>query len=294
MNKKYCVIILLTAVFALLAAPSCNEQNESPENELPETNLQFLTAELGGCNLKSALKDDDSESNDDVVVITVDDESVNIFVGLNYICKAEPFETKVEIIDDVIHIYIVDACDVLSDCYMRCICYYKFDFVFQGQPSENQEYKILLFDPRIDEHIILSEGIMVEKTEYLTTEPSTNSLAGRYSGSFNVEYFEGMREDWTDSGTVTLELKNGKYVYDSDIPPTSSSGNYSITNDKIVFKKEPVIVPPGLYLAPPDFDTNLWLNGEYDFTFDDKMLKFSATKYGNGVGHYQYDLEKMN
>ena len=47
-------------------------------------------------------------------------------------------------------------------------------------------------------------------------------IEGIYFGTITVEYpVDIMREGWNNSGTVTLELKNGKYIYTSDIPPMS-------------------------------------------------------------------------
>ena len=113
---------------------------------------------------------------------------------------------------------------------------------------------------------------------------------GVYFGTFTVEYFVDMREGWSSSGTTTLELKNGKYTYTSDIPPKLCSGNYSINNDKIIFESDRTWYPD-LNNVPPYFDINLILAGEYDYTFTGKRLKFSAMK--NDVGHYEYDFEKQ-
>ena len=114
---------------------------------------------------------------------------------------------------------------------------------------------------------------------------------GIYSGTFMVEYFVDMREGWSSSGTTTLELKNGKYTYTSDVPPKLCSGNYSISNDRIIFDKDRRTEYPDLNNVPPYFDVNLWLNGEYDYTFDGKKLKFSVSK--NEVGRYEYDFKKQ-
>ena len=129
--------------------------------------LQYVKTELGGCNTKSALSsdNDETETNDDEIIVSTSEEFVNVFVGLNYICKSEPFETKSEIIDDVLCMYIVDTCILGSDCYMRCHCYYTFDFVFEREKSKtiNQKYRIVLIDPREENHIVISEGVLVEK-----------------------------------------------------------------------------------------------------------------------------------
>jgi hypothetical protein len=114
---------------------------------------------------------------------------------------------------------------------------------------------------------------------------------GVYFGIFSVEYFVDMREGWSNNGTVTLELKNGKYTYTSDVPPMLCSGNYSVRNDKIVFKTDNRTKEPDLQIVSPYFDVNLILDGEYDYIFDGKRLKFSTAK--DYAGHYEFNLEKQ-
>ena len=114
---------------------------------------------------------------------------------------------------------------------------------------------------------------------------------GIYLGNFTIEYFVDMREGWSSSGTSTLELKNGKYTYTSDIPPKLCSGNYSVINGKIIFDSDGMTEYPDLNYVAPYCDINLRLDGEYDYTFDGKRLKCSAIK--NDVGHYEYNLERQ-
>ena len=123
------------------------------------------------------------------------------------------------------------------------------------------------------------------------SDSGRSNMEGTYTGTFTVDYFMNMREGWSSIGTVTLELMNGKYTYTSDIPPKLYTGNYSISNDKIIFDYDKSPEYPGLHVVSPYFDINLILNGEYDYTFDGKRLKFSATK--NYDGYYEYDLVKV-
>jgi len=116
---------------------------------------------------------------------------------------------------------------------------------------------------------------------------------GIYFGTFAVEHYDSYAPtDWSSKGTVTLELKNGRYTYNSDIPPKLCSGNYSIINDKIVFDRE-----GGTEGVSPYFDICLRLDGEYDYTFNGKRLKFSAIRHCNGNYendiNYKYDLKKQ-
>ncbi|MCL2291147.1 MAG: hypothetical protein FWC34_10700 [Bacteroidetes bacterium] len=102
---------------------------------------------------------------------------------------------------------------------------------------------------------------------------------GTYKGVFTVTY--GSEKS---IGETKVTLNNGKYKCSGNFNrvPAGGSGKYSIENGKIKFQDE--------NFWTTDFDWNLILNGEYDYTFDGKKLKISATK--NDVGRYEYDLEK--
>jgi hypothetical protein len=144
--------ISLIVVVALLLFVTCER--------LGKTSIQYVKTELGGCNTKSEQKsgDDEEETGKDTVIITVSDDSVRIFIGLNYTCMSMPFETQCEIIDDVITIQII--VDPESD-YANCMCYYTFDFLFERTAGNiKQKYKILLIDPRKGNPDIISEGVI--------------------------------------------------------------------------------------------------------------------------------------
>jgi hypothetical protein len=106
-----------------------------------------------------------------------------------------------------------------------------------------------------------------------------NIEEGTYTGTFKVTYSSG-----TKTGAVTVELNNSNYscTGNPDRIPAGGSGSYSIEKKKITFEDR------NYWTA--DFDGNLILDGEYDYTFDGKKLKISANK--NSVGYYEYDLEK--
>jgi len=156
---KRLVLMMIPALICGVVFTSCNTEKAEPEEDEPAV-LQYVKTELGGCNIQSALKSDDTETKDDIVLITVSDESVHVFVGLNYICKSVPFETQYDLIDDVICMSIIDTCN--DGCYQRCMCYYTFDFVFKRQGTVNQKYKILLIDPREKNPIVISEGTITD------------------------------------------------------------------------------------------------------------------------------------
>ena len=106
---------------------------------------------------------------------------------------------------------------------------------------------------------------------------------GTYTGIFTVTYLVDMPGSWADSGSrqTTLELKDGKFTNTGN-HRGGGSGNYSIESNKIIFED--------LNFWTADFDGNMILNGEYEYTFDGKRLKFYA--YKNDVGYYEYDLVK--
>jgi len=156
--KKGIVAILCVIMIGLFFV-TCEKKSESAKN------LQHVKTELGGCNIQYDLTRGDGEMERDTVIITISEDSVNVFVGYGFVCKTKSFETQVETKDDVICMYIIDVCDEPSepsDCYAKCMCYYTFDFVFKYQEAINQKYKILLFTdlPGEESPIIISEGII--------------------------------------------------------------------------------------------------------------------------------------
>jgi hypothetical protein len=164
--KKF-ILIFIPALICGMMFISCDSDKPEPKEDEPiseptvpivPTIFQHVETELGGCNIKAASK----KREDDVIIITISEDLVNVFVGHNYTCKREPFETEVEIIDDVIFMYLIDICDDPDYCYQRCTCYYTFDFIFQWQGTFNQEYKILLIDPRKEDPVVISEGVIRE------------------------------------------------------------------------------------------------------------------------------------
>ena len=107
-----------------------------------------------------------------------------------------------------------------------------------------------------------------------------NIKDGTYKGTFTVTY-----SSVTQTGQTPVELKKGKFTCsgNSNRIPAGGAGTFSSDNGKITFNDE------NAWTA--DFDWNLILSGNYDYTFDGKKLIFSADK--NNVGNYKYDLEKQ-
>ena len=79
------------------------------EKEKATNNLQYVKTELGGCNLSYDLRKSYSEieMENDTVIVTISENSANVFVGINFTCKVNPFETQIETIDDVTYIHII-------------------------------------------------------------------------------------------------------------------------------------------------------------------------------------------
>jgi len=141
-------VLICALICGMMIAGCASEKGES---------LQYVKTELGGCNLGSNLKSDVGlEEKSDTLIITVKKESVCIFVGFNYTCKTVPYETRCETIDDI----VVMSISNIGGGYLRCKCYYTFEFNFKRQGTVHQKYKILLYNPQNEDPIIISEGII--------------------------------------------------------------------------------------------------------------------------------------
>lgn len=112
----------------------------------------------------------------------------------------------------------------------------------------------------------------------------TQNLNGTYSGIFTVKY----SDDTTHSNSVTVNFSGmNKYISSgngntNDFFPAGGSGTYKIEDSKIIFSDT------NAWLA--NFDWNLILNGEYNFSMNQNQLIISANK--NNVGFYKYELKK--
>ena len=144
-------------LFSLLLCSCENSQNNDSK-----TPIQYQNTVLGGCNDGFAMRSY-SEESDTVAISVSDDNNIHVFVGKNYICEA-PFETQCETINDTIFMYVIDSCEDIYGCYARCMCYYTFDFVFK-QGELNQEYKIILIDPREEASEIIETGNFQNKLQ---------------------------------------------------------------------------------------------------------------------------------
>lgn len=112
-------------------------------------------------------------------------------------------------------------------------------------------------------------------------EPSTPNLTGTYSGTFRVEYQNG--ESFSNPVEVSFMSENkynssgnDKYI------PAGGSGTYEVNESIIEFKD--------INYWTANFDWNLILNGEYEYSLTGDQLTLSAHK--NEMGLYIYELNK--
>jgi len=112
----------------------------------------------------------------------------------------------------------------------------------------------------------------------------SNNLNGNYKGIFTVEYSDGT----IFTNDVTVSFSGEKNYYSTgdgnhnDLYPSGGNGTYVKGISKIVFSDT------NIWIA--NFDWNLILTGEYDYSMNGNELIISANK--NNVGFYKYELTK--
>jgi hypothetical protein len=113
----------------------------------------------GGCNnQKAAYIAKSAVEQKDTVILSAHQDTLDIFVGINYICCA-PFKTESLFRNDSIIISITDTCPTpYQTCYCKCMCYYTWDFLFAGYQGQKYGYRITLYDPRQQEPKTIKEG----------------------------------------------------------------------------------------------------------------------------------------
>ena len=176
---KQISVILCTLLVGLFFATSCEKLKElreslvipdPPDPPVPVGSLQYVRTEFGGCNNPDNVESIDADFaprsgklQKAAPDITISEDSVNVFLSFLYTCKNAPFETQVEIRDDIMYVYIIDLCSIYPEdyCYLRCVCNYTFDFVFTHNGEINQKYKIVIIDPRVANPYTIAEGTIV-------------------------------------------------------------------------------------------------------------------------------------
>jgi hypothetical protein len=154
MKTRFFIIISAIAISLVFC-----QKNNGVDNS---TKLTFLKTELGGCNIKTSVQNIDNIAKNDTVIISIINDSIDIFIGQNYICCA-PFITDCQIKQDSILMSIKDTCSKPNSCYCRCSCYYTFNFKFLQSDKNNYNYKILLSDPREVGSKLIKTGIIKTK-----------------------------------------------------------------------------------------------------------------------------------
>ena len=100
-----------------------------------------------------------------------------------------------------------------------------------------------------------------------------NEIEGTYVGSYTTTNLtRGLSWDFT----TTITLKEGKFTY-NETPEgiyRNVYGDYSINEGKIIFDVKNYDFPWGEILYVPGA-TTLLLEGEYNYTFNGKKIKFS-------------------
>lgn len=128
----------------------------------------------------------------------------------------------------------------------------------------------------------LSVYILLTFTFVCCKKDNYDNFTGRFIGTFTVKYTNNTT--FTGS-TIVNFLDKGEYncTGNTNFIPAGGSGTFTKTNNKIAFKD--------INFWTANFDGNLILNGEYDYSFDGKNLKITAFK--NNAGQYEYNLIKQ-
>lgn len=127
-----------------------------------EKEITFLKTDLGGCHGQNsdALKSV-TEEKKDTVIFTVKNDTLDVYVGLNYICCA-PFTSDAVTLRDTIILTLSDTCNFPEEsCYCRCMCYYTWNFLFSDFGEKEYHYKIILHNPQEEKPVVLGEGSIV-------------------------------------------------------------------------------------------------------------------------------------
>jgi len=109
-----------------------------PEPVFEEFDLEEIIK--GGCNSKSTFQDDPYEQID-TIIFSPENDTLNVFVGVNYVCcynftSASYFEADTLIID----------LNASTDAPCDCMCYYTFDFIYSDYHNQQFFYQVLIND----------------------------------------------------------------------------------------------------------------------------------------------------
>lgn len=124
--------------------------------------IRSVNTIVGGCNNQdfTNLKSGTEDYADTVEFEIINTDTLNVFVGMNYICCA-PFDSEIEIINDTLIMTINDTCsNPYNSCYCRCECYYTWDFQYIDFEKKEYNFIVKVNDPREENTIIFKQGLI--------------------------------------------------------------------------------------------------------------------------------------
>jgi hypothetical protein len=149
-------IVFLPLIFAFVFILVKCEYHNVVSDEKQQ--ITFIKTNPGGCNNQGEDAAKRFLDENDTLIFNEEKDTLNVFVGLNYICCA-PFTTETRVSNDSIFISIIDTCAIdIQSCYCKCMCYYTWDFLFSVTGEKKFWFEIILKDPREDRPINLIEG----------------------------------------------------------------------------------------------------------------------------------------
>ncbi len=157
-------VLFLCGCFFLINGCEDSTSIETNKQQDSTKSIHYLNSDLGGCNNKNMENIEAGKEKNDTVTIKISNDTLQISVGLNYICCA-PFITDCNINNDSIFISITDTCPNPNTCYCRCYCFYTFDYYFDSIYDNKYYWQIILSDPREVNDTIFDKGI-IETAEY--------------------------------------------------------------------------------------------------------------------------------
>ena len=156
-TTNYIVKTLCVLLFSLFLAVSCEKQVEpNPEPELEQISIGTVEH---GCNYDYTMVDV-LIFRRDTLIISMTKDSINMFIGKNYICKDSPFPMEYVIENTLLNIFLKDVWfNDSTPGYNKCSCYYEFDLFFKRyDPSILNSYKVMLLPPLLGDPQVIFEG----------------------------------------------------------------------------------------------------------------------------------------
>ncbi len=148
--KKY--LLHFVVLFSVVLF-NCENDNNNEKNR----KLNHLNTLYGGCNNSIPLKSTVTDFENDTVIINVENDTLLLYVGVNYICCSY-FDGKSEYVGDSLYVTIADTCSAEDNCYCHCMCYYTFTFLYNNIETGEIPCKVRLWDALAEKYIILFKG----------------------------------------------------------------------------------------------------------------------------------------